>query len=279
MHIDFLDVGQGDSALITFPNGETLLVDGGGKRDFNKIYVQNEFEDEPELFEPDTQNIGETVVSQFLWEKGYSQIDYILATHADADHIQGLSDVAKNFKVRGAMFGRTPLKNAEFSALFEILQKRDTPLVKISRGDVINFDAARIEVLYPEKDDAPEAISDNNHSVVLRLIYGERAFLLTGDIEKKAENDLLNAPEYVRSDVVKVAHHGSRTSSTPAFVEATRAKLVIIPVGRESPFGHPHQEVLERWTNSGAKIVTTGMRGTVSISTDGKDLQLKTFPH
>ena len=277
LHIDFLDVGQGDSALITFPNGETLLVDGGGKRDFNKIYVQNEFEDEPELFEPDTQNIGETVVSQFLWEKGYSQIDYILATHADADHINGLSDVAQNFKVRGAMFGRTPLKNAEFARLFEILQRRDIPLVKLSSGDVINFDAAQIEVLYPEKDDTPDAISDNNHSVVLRLIYGERTFLLTGDIEKKAENDLLNAPEYVRSDVVKVAHHGSRTSSTPAFVEATRAKLVIIPVGRESPFGHPHQEVLERWTNSGAKIVTTGMRGTVLISTDGKDLQLKTF--
>lgn len=277
LHIDFLDVGQGDSALITFPNGETLLVDGGGKRDFNKIYVQNEYADEPELFEPDASSIGETVVSQFLWEKGYSQIDYILATHADADHIQGLSDVAKNFKVRSAMFGRTPIKNAEFSALFEILQKRDIPIVKLSRGDVLNFENVRMEILYPEKDDLPDAISDNNHSVVLRLIYGERTLLLTGDIEKEAESNLLNAPEFLKSDVVKVAHHGSKTSSTKAFIEATRAKLAIIPVGRESPFGHPHQEVLERWTNAGAKIVTTGERGTVSVSSDGKDLQLKTF--
>ncbi|CAN5711831.1 hypothetical protein BH24ACI2_BH24ACI2_00390 [soil metagenome] len=277
LHIDFLDVGQGDSALITFPNGETLLVDGGGKINFNKIYLQNEYEDEPELFEPDTQNIGETVVSTFLWEKGYDRVDYILATHADADHILGLSDVAKNFKVRAAMFGRTPLRNAEFAELFEILQKRDIPIVKLSRGDVLRFDEAKIKVLFPEKDDSIDAVSDNNHSVVLRLIYGERTFLLTGDIEKETERELLQTPEFLQSDVVKAAHHGSRTSSMQEFIEATHAKLVVIAVGRESPFGHPHEEVLERWKNSGAKIVTTGERGTVSISTDGKDLQLKTF--
>jgi len=277
LHLDFIDVGQGDAALITFPNGETLLVDGGGKRDFSQTYVQNEFEDEPELFEPDTNNIGETVVSAFLWEKGYSQIDYILATHADSDHIQGLTDVAKNFNVRAALFGRTPLRNAEFADLFEILQRRDIPIMKISRGDILNFGAARIEVLYPEKGDLPDAISDNNHSTVLRVIYGERKFLLTGDIEKETESNLLNAPEFLQADAIKAAHHGSRTSSTQRFIEATRAKLVIIPVGRESPFGHPHKEVLERWTNSGAKIITTGERGTGSISTDGKDLQLKTF--
>jgi competence protein ComEC len=176
LHIDFIDVGQGDAAVVTFPNGETLLVDGGGKGDFSKFYVQNEYADEPELFEPDTQNIGETVVSAFLWEKGYSQIDYILATHADADHIQGLSDVAKNFKVRAAIFGRTPVQNAEFAELFEILQRRDIPIMKISRGDILNFDAAQIEVLYPEKDDLPDAFSDNNHSVVLRVIMSKGNF-------------------------------------------------------------------------------------------------------
>ena len=277
LHVDFLDVGQGDSALVTFPNGETLLVDGGGKREFNRAYLQNDEADEPEFFEPDTQSIGETVVSAFLWDKGYDRIDYILATHADADHIQGLSDVAENFKIRAAMFGRTPVRNREFTALYDILQKRGIPVMKISRGDILNFDAARVEVLYPEKDEFSEAVSDNNHSVVMRVIYGERKVLLTGDIEKEAENDLLNAPDFLQADVVKAAHHGSRTSSTQEFIKATRAKLLVIPVGRESPFGHPHTEVLERWTNSGAKIVTTGQRGTVSISTDGKDLQLRTF--
>ncbi|MGC2238276.1 MAG: ComEC/Rec2 family competence protein [Pyrinomonadaceae bacterium] len=277
LHVDFLDVGQGDSIFITFPNGETLLVDGGGRVNFNKIYVQNEFEDEPELFEPDTQNIGETVVSAYLWEKGYDKINYILATHADADHIQGLSDAAKNFKVKAALFGRTPFKNENFAELYSILQKREIPAIKLARGDVLTFGNVKVEILFPVRDNAQETVSDNNHSVVLRIIYGTRKFLLTGDIEKEAEKELLQNPEFLQADVVKVAHHGSRTSSTQDFVNAAQAQIVVIPVGKDSPFGHPHEEVLERWKSAGAKILTTGERGTISISTDGKDLQVVTF--
>ncbi len=279
LHIDFLDVGQGDSALITFANGETLLVDGGGKISFNRSSVKSDFEDETEIFEPDTQTIGEMVVSNFLWGKGYSQIDYILATHADADHIQGLLDVAKNFSVRAAIFGRTPLKNAEFAQLFSILEKRGIKTLILSRGDVLTFDDAKIEVLFPAKDENTEAVSDNNHSLVLRVIFGERKFLLTGDIEKETEKELLNAPELVQTDVIKVAHHGSRTSSIQEFINLSRAKLAIISVGKESPFGHPHEEVVERWKNAGAMVLTTGENGTISVSTDGRDLQLKTFLH
>lgn len=277
LHIDFLDVGQGDSALITFPNGETLLVDGGGKGNFGKNYVQNDYEDEPENFEPDTQTIGEMVVSNYLWAKGFSQIDYILATHADADHIQGLSDVAKNFRVRGAIFGRTPLKNPGFADLYSVLQKRGIESLTVSRGNVLTFGNAKVEVLSPEMDNNAEAVSDNNHSLVLRIIYGARKFLLTGDIEKETERQLLNVLETINTDVIKVAHHGSATSSTQDFVDASKAKLAIISVGKQSPFGHPKPEVVERWKNAGAKVLTTGENGTVSISTDGNDLQLKTF--
>ncbi len=277
LHIDFLDVGQGDSALITFPNGETLLVDGGGTGNFNRSLITNEADDEPEFFEPDAQTIGERVVSNFLWEKGYSQIDYILATHADADHIQGLSDVAKNFRVRAAMFGRTPMKNAEFAKVYSILQSRGIESLTISRGDVLTFGDAKVEILYPEKDVNAEAVSDNNHSIVLRVTFGARKFLLTGDIEKEAEMKLLNAPEFLQTDVIKVAHHGSRTSSTENFINFSKAKLAIISVGADSPFGHPHEEVVARWKNAGAIILTTGDNGTISVSTDGRDLQLKTF--
>ena len=274
LHIDFLDVGQGDSIFVTFPNGETLLIDGGGRMDFDKIYVKNEFQEESELFEPDAQSIGETVVSAFLWEKGYDKVDYILATHADADHIQGLSDVAKNFRVKAAIFGRMPFEDENFASLFAILQKREIEAVKISRGDVLNFGDAKIEVVFPENSDE---ISDNNHSVVLRIIYGEQKFLLTGDIEKEAEKELLQNPDLLQADLIKAAHHGSRTSSTAGFINAVQANIVIIPVGKTSPFGHPHTEVLERWKNAGAKILTTGERGTISISTDGNDLQIETF--
>lgn len=272
LHIDFLDVGQGDSALVTFPNGETLLIDGGGQISFEKLNEETE-----EKFEPDSQNIGESVVSQFLWGKGYSKIDYILATHADADHIQGLTDVAKNFKVRAAFFGRTPLADKDFAELNEILQKREIETITISQGDELEIGGAKIQILFPEKDESEKAISDNNHSVVLRIVFGAKKFLFTGDIEKKAEEKLLQNPAFLKSDVIKVAHHGSRTSSTLEFIEATEAEYAIIPVGRKSIFGHPHEEVVERWLNANAKIKRTGERGTISVSTDGKDLQIETF--
>jgi len=276
LQIDFLDVGQGDSAFISFPNGETMLVDGGGKLDYKTRTVSREGEDE-EIFEPDTQTIGETVVSKFLWEKGYDKIDYILATHADADHIQGLSDAAKNFRVRAAMFGRTPFEAKEFAAVYAVLKRRDIPLLKLSRGDILRFGGVKIEVLSPEKSVSFPEASGNNQSVVLRVIYGDRKFLLTGDIEKETETELLGAPERLKANVVKVAHHGSRTSSIEEFVDATDAKVAVISVGRKSQFGHPHREVVERWKNAGAAVLTTGERGTVSVSTNGKDLQVKTF--
>lgn len=276
LHIDFLDVGQGDAALVTFPNGETLLVDGGGKPNFNNLYVKRETE-EPEIFEPDAATIGESVASQFLWERGYSKIDYILATHADADHLQGLTDVAKNFRVRAAFFGRTPEKDEDFAELYKVLQKRKVEILKLKRGDVLSFDSASVEVLYPEPDDSPEAVSDNNHSIVLRIIFGTKKFLLTGDIEKETENLLAQNPQFLQADVVKVAHHGSRTSSIQPFIDAVNTEYAIISVGKTSPFGHPHREVLEGWKNANVKILTTGERGTISISTDGKDLIISRF--
>jgi competence protein ComEC len=273
LHLDFLDVGQGDSALVTMPTGETILIDGGGRASFNKLYVQRDGE-EPELFEPDVQNIGETVVSNFLWEKGYDNLDYLLATHADTDHIQGLTDVAGNFAVKLAFVARTPSKDTDFDDFTKILEKKDIPIAKIGRGDLLTFGDAKVEILYPNPDENPDAKWDNNHGIVLRIVYGETTFLLTADIEKEAEKVLLQMPELLQSNVVKVAHHGSKTSSIQPFIEA---KLAIISIGKKSPFGHPHQEVVERWKKSEAKIMTTSEKGTVTIISDGKSISLQTF--
>lgn len=277
LHVDFIDVGQGDSALITFPNGETMLVDGGGKMNFNKNYVRSENSNEPEIFEPDAQRIGEAVVSELLWEKGYSKIDYILATHADTDHIQGLSDVAKNFRINTAFFGRMPDKDEDFAELSAILKRKNIESVMLSRGDFFNIGNVKIETLFPEKDDSLKNISDNNNSLVFRLIFGNKRFLFTGDIEKETEAKLLETPAFLQADFIKVPHHGSRTSSTAEFINATKAEYAIIPVGKRSQFGHPHKEVVERWKSSGAKVLTTGERGTISIVTDGKNLEIQTF--
>lgn len=276
LRVEFLDVGQGDAALLTMPTGETLLIEGGGKMNFSALYIQREGED-PEPFEPDTSGIGERVVSEFLWEKGYSKVDFILATHADADHIQGLSDVAKNFRVRTAIFGKTAFDDEDFKSVYNVLEKKGVPVYIASRGDVLEFGGVKIEILHPESEESETPVSNNNNSIVLRVRFGERKFLLTGDIEKETERILLGSPEFLQADVVKVAHHGSQTSSTEDFVKATKAKAAIISVGRDSPFGHPKVQVTERWKKSGAKVLTTGENGTISFSTDGKDLQMKTF--
>jgi competence protein ComEC len=272
--IDFLDVGQGDSALITFPNGETMLVDGGGKASYENR-DSNENGEQP--FEPDVTTIGENVVSPFLWEKGYSRIDYIVATHADADHIQGLVDVASNFNIRCAYFGRRPTGDHDFIELANVLDKKRIPSKIISAGDRFTIGGVDIDVLFPKADDSPTALSDNNHSVVLKLTYGQRRMLLTGDIEKEAEADLLSDREAVAADVVKVPHHGSRTSSTRSFVTSVNSSMAIISVGRHSMFGHPHPEVVQRWIESGTKMFFTGASGTVTVSTDGSDLVAKTY--
>ena len=151
------------------------------------------------------------------------------------------------------------------------------PMQTIGAGDVLRFGEVTAEALSPAPVANTNAPSRNNDSVVLRVRYGSKTFILTGDIEKETEIALLNQGVNLQSDVVKVAHHGSRTSSTGRFVTATHPSLAIISVGRTSVFGHPHKEVVERWRAGGAEVLTTGQRGTITISTDGRDLRVETF--
>ncbi len=257
LHVDFLDVGQGDAALVTMPDGTTLLVDGGGRPQFRSNTSEQ------------ARSIGETVVSEYLWWRGLDRVDYVLATHADADHIDGLNDVVRNFAVNAALVGRTPPNDPEYLKFAQSLTK--THLQVIHAGDVIRFGEVEMKVLWPP----PGVESSNNDSVVVKLQFRKRSVLLTGDIEKKTENELITSD--LHADVVKVAHHGSRTSSTEAFVSATNPRFAIISVGQESMFGHPHAEVVERWNNHGVEVLTTGKCGTISVTTDGTDLILKRF--
>lgn len=279
LRIDFLDVGQGDAALLTMPDGTTLLVDGGGRPNINAREASDVGEEEEgdASLSRDTRSIGEQVVSEYLWWRGLDHVDYILATHADADHIDGLSDVARNFRVRAALVARTPADDPEYARFSATMQTTGVPVYLLGRGDVMRFGAVEADVLWPTRTDDPAALSRNNDSLVLRLRYGDRVFLLTGDIEKEGEAVLTSASEDLRADVVKVAHHGSRTSSTEAFVSRTHPRLAVISVGLNSIFGHPHKEIVERWRASGAQVLTTGRRGTITVSTDGHDLRVETF--
>lgn len=274
LHVDFLDVGQGDSALLTMPDGTTLLVDGGGRPNINNTADEV---DADKAFERDTRSIGEGVVSEYLWARGLDRIDYILATHADADHIDGLNDVARNFTVRGAIVARTPADDSEYARFAETMKDAGVPVQKIGAGDVLRVGSFTAQVLWPPPSRDEGAPSRNNDSVMLLVRYGDQRLLLTGDIEKEGEADALREGINLRSSIVKVAHHGSKTSSTAAFVSTTHPSLAIISVGRHSIFGHPNKEVVERWRTSGAEVMTTGQKGTISVITDGCALTVTTF--
>ena len=273
LRIDFLDVGQGDAALVTMPDGTTLLVDGGGRPDFR---AAPRGEGEAEEFEPDSRDVGDAVVSEYLWWRGLGRVDYVLATHADADHIAGLKAVVGNFEVGAALVGRAPPRDAEFAQFAAAARDAGVPVYLVSRGDRLRFGDAAADVLWPPAA-RPEAASGNDDSVVLRLRFGRRTFLLTGDIESRAERALLAAGDPLACDAVKVAHHGSRTSSSGGFVAAARPALAVVPVGRDSPHGHPHPEVVTRWRDAGARVLTTGESGAVTVSTDGEDLRIETY--
>jgi competence protein ComEC len=276
LRVDFLDVGQGDAALVTMPDGTTLLIDGGGRPSYARPSSADAGE-AAEPFERDARSIGEAVVSEYLWWRGLDSVDYILATHADADHMDGLSDVARNFKVRAAFVARAPRTDPEYARFAAEMQAEGVSLFLLGRGDSLRFGAVEADVLWPARDESTDAPSANDDSVVLRLRFGERSFLLTGDIERNAEEAILAARDQLASDVVKVAHHGSKTSSTPEFVASAHASLAVISVGLTSPFGHPRPEVLERWRSTGAQVMTTGERGTITVSTDGQDLKVETW--
>ena len=277
LRIDFLDVGQGDAALVTMPDGTTLLVDGGGRPSFLKK------ENDKETFERDARSIGEAVVSEYLWWRGLDRVDYLIATHADADHIDGLNDIARNFRVRGALVARTPASDPEFAEFAATLSRQGIPLSLIGADDELKFGKVSARVLWPLPSINSQARSFNNDSIVLRVEFGAHAVLLLADIENAGEAALLAGLERtqrkaeLRADVVKVAHHGSKTSSTMSFVSATRPQLAVISVGRHSMFGHPHAEVVERWRAVGAEILTTGESGTITVTADGTKLKVTKF--
>jgi len=283
LRIDFLDVGQGDAALVTFPDNTTLLIDGGGRPGPFKTRTSDEDIEtvSDQKFESERRSIGESVVSEYLWWRGLAHIDYVLATHADADHIDGLNDIARNFAVRAALVARTLNQDPEYSTFSKTLSARGVPIRTIGAGDEMRIGNVAVTVLWPISSMDQNRSSSNNDSVVLHMQFGDRSILLTGDIEASAEKGILeaagNSRQNLRADIVKVAHHGSKSSSTEDFIAATQPTFAVISVGQTSIFGHPNPAVVERWRTFGCQVLTTGNSGTITVVTDGKDLEVTSF--
>jgi competence protein ComEC len=275
--IHFLDVGQGDCALVVFPHGKTLLVDGGGELRFGRR-AQNGRGDEPEEGDQgNTFSIGEAVVSRFIWSLGRTRVDYVLATHAHADHIGGLSDVVRNLSVGQAIVGHAPAADREYDQFATAVNRYGIRLSAVSAGERFEIDGVSIEVLWPPPARDSQVTSGNDDSVVLRLVSGSVSILLAGDIEQAAEDTLVASGVDLRADILKVPHHGSRTSSTDAFIDAVNPKYAVISVGERSRFGHPHRAVIDRYLARGVKLLQTGRDGMVTVETDGSSLDVRTY--
>ena len=289
--VHFLDVGQGDSALVVFPRGATMLVDAGGDIRFD---TRAEGRDESAQsgknsdsqegvgeMEPDFDGggfpVGEAVVSRFLWSQGRTRLDYVLATHADADHIGGLSDVVKNFRVGEALVGHAPATDSGYARFASAVTRHNITLSALCAGERFDIEGVAVEVLWPPRASDPSATSRNNDSVVLRLVYGSAAILLAGDIEREAEDALLQSGVDLRADVLKVPHHGSKTSSTERFIERVQPACAVISAGERSRFGHPHAVVTERYFSRGVRLFQTGRDGMITVETDGETIDAAAY--
>jgi len=263
LELTAIDVGQGDSLLISFRDSTLMLVDGGGILSFGRKV-------KPRL------DIGEDVVSPYLWSRSIRKIDILALTHAHDDHARGLPAIIENFHPSELWTGATPPSEV----WSEILAKARTEKVKIiamRSGTSFDFGGTHIEVLSPPPDYVPRDTPTNNDSLAMRIAYGRRSFLLTGDMERPMELRLLADGEPLRADVLKVGHHGSNTSSIEPFLDAVSPAFAVISDGFANSFHHPHPMVLERLAGHRATILRTDLEGLVTVRTDGQRISTETF--
>ena len=280
LQVTFLDVGQGSSVVVRFPDNKVMLVDGGGSQ-------SNAFD------------IGKFVVAPYLWHEGISRVDWLVNTHAHPDHFKGLGFIAEEFSPAKFIWNGVPPEEAEQSDWAAFMARIDTANTVVQafrpdaliRANALSYKVGPTKVLSNDNDvfvgflsppeNIPQDWNMNDTSLVTKIVYGGTSFLLTGDIEAKAEEQLLNDKLVTaygsRFTVFQVPHHGSSTSTTPEFLEAVRPEYAVIQCGEKNRYGFPNAGVLERLTKVGAKIYRTDVSGAVTFKTDGRTLKVTTF--
>lgn len=264
LEVDVLDVGQGDSIFVAFPEGRTMLIDGGGVPGSEwSGGARSSFD------------VGEEVVSPYLWSRGLKRIDVVALTHAHHDHIDGLMSVLANFRVGVLWIGHYE-KTPALERLLALAHARGVPVVQKKMGDRFDRGSVTGEILWPEND-APAQDVSNDDSLVMRLQDGDVRFLLPGDAQKKSEERMIEDHESLAADFLKVPHHGSRTSSTQDFLDAVRPTVAVVSAGEGNPFGHPAEETVERYRQDGIRLLRTDRDGEVTAVTDGLHLWVRAF--
>jgi competence protein ComEC len=244
----FFDVGQGDSAFIETPGQNQILIDGG----------------------PNAGVLEKLGKEMPFWDR---TIDLIILSHPDYDHISGLIEILKKYEVENVLWTGALKDSAEVAEWQKLIKEEGSNIIIAKAGQRISGKGLAIEILYPFEDISGQTPKDTNQtSIVLKLSYGEKSFLFTGDTYKSQEYDLLEKGADIDSDVLKVAHHGSKTSSGEEFIKAVSPEIALIPVGEGNSYGHPNQEVLDILNGYGIKILRTDENKDVMIYSDGKEL-------
>jgi competence protein ComEC len=251
MSLTAFDVGQGDGLLLDLPDGARMLIDGGGIPSYGR-------KAKPQL------DIGEDVVSPALWNRSIKQVDIAVLSHGHEDHLGGLRALIENFHPRELWAG---------------VAVRDPGILRTGirvrtfrRGDTFRYGGAEFTVIAPARDYEPAASARNNDSLVLRVRHGKQTFLLSGDIERAVEDDIVSAGLAANAGVLKVAHHGSKTSTGDELLEQARPAFAIISAGAGNTYGHPNPDVLERLARRRIGILRTDELGEITIRTDGRRL-------
>jgi len=258
MRLTLLDVGQGDGLVVQIPGGRSLLVDAGGT--------------------PSTFDIGDRVVAPALWALGVRRLDWPAVTHPDLDHIGGAASVASAFRPREVWEGVPVPRDARRTGLYEWVSAGGATWREARRGDRLRVGSVTLDVLNPSSPDWERQTVRNDDSLVLRLRYGTVELLLTGDISAEVERTLLDADEARDRPlrVLKVAHHGSRTSSSAAFLSRYAPVAALVSVGKGNTFGHPATEVVAGLERAGARVFRSDRDGAITVETDGRELRLRT---
>ncbi|ANS77197.1 competence protein [Paenibacillus yonginensis] len=248
LRVIFLDVGQGASQLLIAPSGQTLLIDAGN-------------------------NDKEQTMLDYLRKYGITRLDKVIGTHPDADHIGGLDKVIDGTAIGDIYLPKASSNTKTFESLLKSIQRKGLKVKTAKAG--VQFDmgeGVRVKMVAPVK-----SYSDsNNMSAVVKVTYGSHSFLLTGDAESQSEKDMMASGADLRADVLLVGHHGSKSSTTLAFLKAVEPRYGIIQVGKDNNYGHPTPTVLQRLKKQGVEVYRNDTQGTIEVDSDGRNLSIRT---
>ena len=250
LRIFFIDVGQGDSTLIITPDKKTVLIDGGGSDSFD---------------------VGEKVLLPYLLDRRILKIDYVLISHFDTDHCGGILTIMEKVKVKNIIISEQAEHSENYERFKKLMIHKKIRLIEVKKGDKIKIGRySEFKILFQTS----RLLSENplnNNSIVAQFNYNNFKMLFTGDIEKLAEQQILKTEKAeIRADILKVAHHGSKTSSIPEFIKAVRPKIALIGVGKNNTFGHPNQQTIKNLENIKCRIYRTDLQGEIIIKIDQK---------